>query len=129
MGTAAFSSTPTVFASATLALALTLLSGMGDALGFVYAARIWQHDSVHWPSLGRSGGGFALGMTMQWMALRYQHRIGIDVAEMQAAVCFTVTVIGIAVLSRAAQSWAMADRLVAVAVMCGLGWLIVRTGG
>lgn len=129
MGTSALTAVPAVFTSASLALALTLLSGLGDAVGFVYASRIWQHDAIHWPSLARSGGGFAAGMTLQWLALRYQHRIGIEVAELQAAVCFAVTVIGIALLSRAALAWPLSDRLVAVGVLGGLGWLIARTGG
>lgn len=115
--------------SVALAIVLTLLSGAGDALGFVHAARIWQGDVVHWPSVARSGGAFAFGMVMQWISLRFQHRMGITVAELQAAVWFAATMIGIAVLSRAVQQWPIADRLVAVGVLCGLTWLVVRTGG
>lgn len=111
------------------ALLLTLLSGIGDAYGFVHAARIWRDDLVHWPALGRSALGFGGGMAMQWMALRYLHRLGVTVAELQTMLWFTVTMIGIAVLSRSALQWAPGDRLVALGVLCGLGWLIARNPG
>jgi hypothetical protein len=102
-----------------------------DSTGIVTSGVVWLAAGLvaYLREPRQAGGGLALGMALQWMALRYQHRIGIDVAETQAAVCFAVTVIGIAVLSRAAQSWAVADRIVAVGVLCGLAWLIARTGG
>lgn len=129
MGTTALLPATTVSVAAGTAIALTLLSGVGDAYGFVHAARIWRDDALHWPALGRSAVGFAFGISMQWTALRYQHRVGITVAEVQALVWFAVTMIGIGVLSRSALAWAPSERVVAIGVMCGLGWLIARTGG
>ena len=111
-----------------LALGLTLLSGVGDAYGFVHASRIWRLDTVRWDELGRSAIGFGFGMSMQWLAIRYLQQVGVTVAEVQTVVWFAVTMIGMALLSRSFLEWAAADRIVAAVVVCGLGWLVVRTG-
>lgn len=114
---------------AVAALCLTVLSGVGDAYGFVHASRIWQSDELRWTALGRSALGFGFGMSMQWIALRYLHRLGVTVAEVQTMVWFAVTMIGIAVLSRSFLQWALTERVVALGILCGLAWLIGRTGG
>ena len=113
---------------AMLALALTVLSGLADAYGFVHASRIWRGDLIHFGELGRSSLGFALGLAAQLLGLRYLNRLGITVAEIQAIAWFAVVIIGVAVLNRTVIDWAGSDRLVALGVVCGLGWLIIRTG-
>jgi hypothetical protein len=128
MGAAATLPATSVAVPAVLAIAFTLGSGLGDAYGFVHASRIWRDDLINWSALGRSALGFAVGMTMQWIAIRYLSRVGITIAEMQTIVWFTVTMIGIAVLSRGVLDWAASERIVAIGVVCGLGWLIARTG-
>ncbi len=112
-----------------LALVLCVLSGLGDAGGFVHASRIWRHDVLVWGEVGRSAFGFSVGTTLQWLAIRYLRQVGITVAELQTLVMFTTTMIGIALLSRSFFAWAPVDRAVAGVVVFGLAWLIVRTGG
>ncbi len=114
---------------ATAAISLTILAGLGDAYGFVHASRIWRDDALYWTALGRSALGFGFGIAMQWIALRYLHRLGVTAAEVQTMVCFAVTMVGIAVLSRSFLEWALTERVVALGILAGLGWLIARTGG
>lgn len=120
--------TTALLVPAIAAIALTVLSGIGDAYGFVHASRIWRGDDLNWVALGRSALGFGFGISMQWIALRYLHRLGVTIAEVQTMVWFAVTMVGIAVLSRSFLEWALSERVVALGILCGLGWLIARTG-
>lgn len=112
-----------------LALTLTVASGLADAYGFVHAARIWRSDLPDLGELGRSAAGFGTGMAAQWLAIRYLHRLGITLAEVQAIAWFVVAMVGIALLNRTFFDWAPTDRMVGLGVVLGLGWLIARTGG
>ncbi|MGE0556201.1 MAG: hypothetical protein AB7R55_22460 [Gemmatimonadales bacterium] len=114
---------------AILAVSLTVLSGLADAYGFVHASRIWRGDVVHRGELGHTFLGFGLGMLAHLLALRYLSRVGITLPEVQAIVWFTVVIVGVAMLNRTFVDWAGSERLVALGVACGLGWLLVRTGG
>jgi hypothetical protein len=111
-----------------LAIALSVLSGMGDAYGFVHASRIWRRELVVWGEMGRSALGFSVGTALQWLAIRYLRQVGVTIAEVQTLVLFAATMIGIALLNRSFFAWASADRAVAALVVFGLAWLIVRTG-
>lgn len=112
---------------AIFALSLSVLAGLGDAYGFVHAARVWRDDAIVWSEVGRSGLGFALGVCTQWLAIRYLNRVGITIAEVQTLLWFGVTMIGIAVLNRSVLEWAVTDRVVAGGVVFGLLWLVART--
>ncbi len=111
-----------------LAIALSVLSGMGDAYGFVHASRIWRQELVVWGEMGRSALGFSVGTALQWLAIRYLRQVGISIAEVQTLVLFAATMIGIALLNRSIFAWASVDRAVAAVVVFGLAWLTVRTG-
>jgi hypothetical protein len=40
-----------------IVLVLITLSGFADSLGFVYAARMWQHDALSWPDVAKGALG------------------------------------------------------------------------
>ncbi len=115
-----------------LIVGLTLLSGVGDAYGFTHAALIWHADRsgrVVWGEVARSALGFAGGIAVYWYVLKYMVAVGIVAPEMQTMAWFAVTLIGVALISGKFLGWARLDQAVAVAVLAGIGWLLVRTGG
>ena len=54
-------------------------------------------------------------------------RLGVTSAEMQTAVWFAMTIIGVVILSGKFFSWPRLEQTIAVLVLIGLGWLLVRT--
>ena len=113
-------------ATVLLVFALWVGSGLADSQGFVHASRMWRQDRVVWQECARSAVGFAAGIVMYWLSLRYASRLGIVSAEAQTIVWFAITVVGVAVVNGKFSEWAMLDRLIALVVASGLGWLMVR---
>ena len=111
-----------------LVLVLITLSGFADSLGFVYAAKIWQNGTLSWPDVGRSALGWVVGITLYVISLKYMARLGVTSAEIQTAVWFAMTIIGVVIFSGRFFSWPRLEQSVAVLVLVGLGWLLVRTG-
>ena len=107
---------------------LLALSGLADALGFFYASRIWQGGALSWTELGKSALGWAVGISLYVVALRPMQSVGVTSAEMQTAVWFAMTIIGVVVFSGRFFAWQWIDQTLAVLVVVALGWLLVRTG-
>jgi hypothetical protein len=105
----------------------TLLSGLGDALGFIYAGRVWQGDRFHGIEALKSAVAFQAGVAMYWLALRHLQAQGVVAVEVQSLFWFTATVIGIAVLSRQFIRWPLPDQAIACSLLLGIGWLLHRT--
>jgi hypothetical protein len=111
-----------------LVLVLIVLSGFADSLGFVYAAKIWQAEQLSWPDVGRSALGWVVGITLYVISLKYMARLGVTSAEIQTAVWFAMTIIGVVIFSGRFFTWPRLEQIVATLVLVGLGWLLVRTG-
>jgi hypothetical protein len=111
-----------------LIFVLIVLSGFADSLGFVYAARVWDKDAISWIDLGKSALGWGVGITLYVFSLRYLARMGVTSAEVQTALWFAMTIIGVVLFSGRFFSWPRLEQFVAVLVLVGLGWLLVRTG-
>jgi len=114
-------------ASLLLILVFTLLSGLGDAIGFVYAGKVWQDDRFHFMNALKSVLGFQFGILMYWCAARYLVAHGVVDAEVQTLFWFGATIIGIALISGQFLRWAMFDKAVAVGVLLGITFLMLRT--
>ncbi len=112
-----------------LTIGLTLLSGVGDAQGFIHAGKIWQNGRFIWSEALLSALGFQLGVFMYWLALRNLTAYGVASTEIQTVLWFGVTIIGVAALSGTFLRWPAADQIVALGVLAGIGWLLYRTGG
>lgn len=112
----------------TLVAFTTLISGVADAYGFLHAAKIWQENRLLWLEVGLSALGFSLGISMYWLMLKYLQQLGVNAPEIQTAFWFTVTIIGVAVGSGAFFKWDLREQGVALAVVVGIGWLLVKTG-
>jgi hypothetical protein len=108
-------------------VALTLVSGVGDAQGFIHAARMWKDGALVWRELLGSALGFAVGIGSYWIAVRYFVRAGVLAPEVQTLVWFGATMIGVAVVSGRFLGWRGIDQVVATGVLLGLGWLVLRT--
>ncbi|MCB0191965.1 MAG: hypothetical protein KDJ65_08475 [Anaerolineae bacterium] len=116
------------FYNSLIVLVLLMLSGFADSLGFVYASKIWQPDGLLWTNLGKSALGWGFGIALYIVSLRFIARLGVTSAEIQTAVWFAVTIIGVVIFNRQFFSWPRLEQTVAVLVLVGLGWLLVRTG-
>ena len=109
-------------------IGLTLLSGVGDAFGFLHAAAMWQEGQLVWRELGLSAVGFAWGISTFWLVVRYMKQMGIAAPEIQTLIWFAVTLIGVAFASGKFFQWALREQVVAIVVLAGIGWLMLRTG-
>jgi len=111
-----------------LILGITVLSGLGDSQGFLHAARIWRDDQLVWNELAKSALGFTFGIVLYWIAIRFLQQFGIFSAETQTILWFGITLLGVAIFSGKFFRWSRTDQIVAVAVLAGIGWLLLRTG-
>jgi hypothetical protein len=112
-----------------LIIMLTLFSGLADSLGFIHSAKIWQEGRVVWAEVGKAALGFGVGISIYWYMLKYMTELGVVAPELQSLFWFGLTLIGTAIASGAFREWARTEQMVAVAVLLGIGWLILRTGG
>jgi len=111
-----------------LIIAITLASGIADAQGFLHASKIWQEGKLVWDQLAKSALGFSAGIGSHWLSLRYMRELGVVAPEIQTLTWFAVTLIGVALLSGKIFKWPLVDQAVALAVLVGVGFLLVRRG-
>jgi hypothetical protein len=105
----------------------TLLSGLGDAAGFVYAGKVWEGGRFNVLNALKSAAGFQFGVFMYWCAVRHLRAQGVVDAEVQTMFWFAATIIGIALMSGQFLRWEAVDKAVALAVLLGITCLMVRT--
>jgi len=109
-----------------LIISLTLLSGFADSQGFLHAAHIWEEKKVIWSEVAKSALGFGSGIILYWIVLKYL-AAHVAAPEIQTVIWFGVTIVGVAVISGKYAQWRSTEQLVAVGVLLGIGWLLVRT--
>ena len=73
----------------------TLLSGVGDAYGFIHAGKVWQGTAFDWSHALRSAAGFQFGVVMYWLALRLLAQHGMVAVEVQTLFWFGATISGL----------------------------------
>jgi hypothetical protein len=115
--------------SVVLLTALTLISGLADAQGFVHASMIWLNGKLIWPEVIKSASGFGLGVVAYWICIRYLQDFKIISPEIQTVGWFTVTIIGVAIFSGKFLHWRIVDQIVGIAVLLGMAWLLARSAG
>jgi hypothetical protein len=111
--------------SAILVLVLTVMSGVMDARGFVYAGRAWPSGVLDWTAVGQSLLAFFAGISLYIGAVRFMQAMGLNAVSLQSGIWFVVTAIGIAALDGTVGQWSRVQQLVALVVMTGLAWLIM----
>jgi len=110
-----------------LLIVIILLSGLADSQGFIHASKMWVSGRLVWAELLKSGLGFGFGIVTFWIAVRYMREVGIVSAEIQTMLWFGTAIIGVAIASGHFLQWKPLDQLVALGVVTGIGWLLVRT--
>jgi hypothetical protein len=108
-------------------IALTAVSGLLDARGFLYASRAWPAGQIDLRMAGLSVLCFAVGLSCYVLAVRFIQAMGVTGVALQSALWFIVTAVGIAVLDASILSWSRTQQVVGVLVAVGLGWLIVTS--
>lgn len=116
-------------ASIALITICTLLSGLGDAQGFIHASRVWQDGRFVWNEALLSAAGFQFGVVMYWLALHGLTSQGVVHVEIQTLFWFGATIVGIALISGRFLHWTPIDQATGVVVLAGIGWLLYRTAG
>ena len=106
---------------------LTIVSGLLDARGFVYAARAWPGGQLDVKMGLASLGAFAGGVSAYIIAIRFMQNAGIHGVALQSGIWFVVTAIGIATMDGTILQWSRTQQVVGLAVAIALGWLITTT--
>lgn len=110
-----------------LVMALSVVSGLLDAQGFLNAAQIWREGNPSWRRILFSALGFGGGISIHFVTLKYLDRMGVQSAEVQSLLWFGITLIGVAIVSRDFLGWNLREQIIGVAVLIGLGWIMVQT--
>jgi len=117
------------FSSLSLVVVTVIISGLGEAVGALYASKIWAKDKVSIESVIFSLLGYIVSVGMYWISIKYFQKIGIVSTEIQMLGWFTITIVGIALISGQFLQWKLVDQVIAFCVVLGIGWLFIRTGG
>ena len=112
--------------SVLMIVAFTLLSGFGDAFGFICASRVWAEGRFVWVEALKCIAGFQFGMIMYWLALWKLSEHGIISVEIQTLFWFVITIVGVALLNGRVFAWPAIDQAVAGGVLMGVAWLMYR---
>lgn len=107
--------------------ALTLISGIADAQGALWASRLWDNDRFNVAAMLRSALGFGASVGVYFLTIRFFRNLGIVAPELQTAIYIGGTLITVALFSRVFFRWQTVDQVVAVLVLVGIVWLSVRT--
>ncbi len=106
---------------------LTIVSGLLDARGFVYAARAWPEGQLDLKIALASLLSFAGGVSAYIVAVKFMQNAGIHGVALQSGIWFVVTAVGIAAMDGSLLQWTRTQQAVGVAVAIALGWLITTT--
>jgi hypothetical protein len=107
-------------------LGTALLSGLGDSQGFVHSSTMWQSGRFVVRECVKSATGFAVGIGSYWLCVRYLKECGVHAPETQTLLWFATTMLGVALASGEWLRWHRVDQAVALVVLVGLGWLVLR---
>ena len=106
---------------------LTIVSGLLDARGFVYAARAWPDGQLDLKIAIASLVSFAGGVSAYIVAVKFMQNAGIFGVALQSGIWFVVTAVGIAAMDGSLLQWTRTQQVVGFAVAIALGWLITTT--
>jgi hypothetical protein len=110
-------------------LLLTVLSGLLDGRGFVYASRAWPQGVLDWRMAGASIAAFGAGLACYVLAIKYLQHLGVLSVALQSGIWFVVTAVGISLMDGRIGEWTRSQQVVALMVAAGLCWLLASTSG
>jgi hypothetical protein len=106
---------------------LTIVSGLLDARGFLYASRAWPGGHLDMKMGLTSLVSFAGGVSVYVLAVKFMQNAGIHGVALQSGIWFVVTAVGIAAMDGTLLQWTRTQQIVGVSVAIALGWLITTT--
>jgi hypothetical protein len=109
-----------------LAVIPLVVSGIGDAQGFVYSGQVWDGGHIVPAAAGKSPLGFALGTLAYWLAIRYLREVGAVSTALQTMIWFGVRIAGVALVSGDFFRWSALNQALAASVLAGITWLLVQ---
>jgi hypothetical protein len=109
-------------------IVFTILSGLGDAQGFIHASKIWDNGKLILKEVGKSSLGYAIGIILFWIALRFLNELGVTSSGMQTIIWFAATIIGVALIGGDFYRWSTIDKGLSIVVVALMGLLMYRTG-
>ena len=107
---------------------LTTLAGLADAQGFVHAGRVWTTTGIDYVAALLATIGFTSSVPCYLFAIRFLTAGGVHAVEIQTACWFVATMVGVAIAGGNFLRWNIADQAVALVVVGGVIWLVMRTG-
>lgn len=108
---------------------LTIISGIGDAQGFVHGAAVWNNGKVVWVEVLKSTLGFIAGITPYWLSIKFLNADGITSPEIITLLWFVITIVGVAITSGKFFQWQRVDQIIGIGILVGVTWLLFRTSG
>ena len=106
---------------------LTVVSGLLDARGFVYAGRAWPDGQLDLKMGLASLAAFSGGLSAYIVAIKFMQNAGIQGVALQSGIWFVVTAIGIAAMDGSLLAWSRTQQVVGLGVAVALCWLISTT--
>ncbi|CAN5156193.1 hypothetical protein BH09PAT2_BH09PAT2_08560 [soil metagenome] len=111
-----------------LVIVFAVISALGDSQGFSFATKIWKESDFNKYAMLRSYLGFAVGAVSYWFMVRNMQAVGVNSTELQTMIWFIVTIVCVGIVSGQILHWHHLDQAVAVLVLIGIGWLLIRVG-
>lgn len=108
-------------------LALTALSGLLDARGFIFAAKAWPAGVLDWRIAAIAVLSFVGGLSCYVVAVKYMHNLGVTTVAIQTGLWFLVTGVAVALADNSILGWTRAQQLVGITIACMMCWLAVST--
>jgi hypothetical protein len=115
------------FGNLAVVAVLTVASGLLDARGFVYAARVWPEGQFDLKMAVASMAAFAGGISAYILAVKFMQNAGIVGVALQSGIWFVITAVGIAAMDGTLMQWTRTQQVVGLGVAIALGWLISTT--
>jgi hypothetical protein len=104
---------------------LTLVSGPGDSYGFNQVTGVRSGAALVGSAVARSAIGFAIGIVSYRLVGRYLAALGVRPVTHQTPGWFAVTIVGVTVISAALARWSPVNKVIALAIVTGVSWLLV----
>ena len=110
-----------------LSVFLMSMAGLADAKGFLHASKVWQNGDFILREVLNTAGSFVCSVSIYIFTLRYLEKAGIVATELQVIFWFTMTVVSVSLMSGRFFQWQPLEQIVALLVVIGIGFLMVRT--
>ena len=107
----------------------SVISGIADAQGFIHASQGWLYGRPIPLELLKSILGFLIGGLGYIATVYFLQKSGIFSVEIQTMIWFVTAITVLAVISGKIFRWGHLEQMIAVLLIIGIGWLVIKTGG